>query len=401
MTSSADAMRAAASPSASSTTTTPKVDEIAEALMALARGTPTDLAGLLHGVESHAMVDKTNVTAHCYCIQLDAHGQPKTNHLVRLIAEQVTAYAIPRTTIREAGEDFAKTKNPEKFNRLHNDARKLFTELSKSGEGGELLLFVLAEKLLGLPQLICKMDLKTSTQMHVHGADGLHAGVDPANGRLLLYWGESKIYGDVSSAIRDCLASVAPMLSSYSAGERDLQLLQRYADLDNAELEAALKKFLDPDSEAFNSLEFRGLCLVGFDCDAYPAGPSKTELATMAQQIATALPGWRDHVAKRIVEEKLDTFAMHFLFVPFPSADGFRDTLREQLGLGARGNASTASAVAPAVAVVSPGPTPAAIPPAKPSRGRRTASGPGTEATAGRQETRGRKAAKGTPSGTA
>lgn len=398
MTTKANAMGPAVSPPAS--TTTPKVDEIAEALQALARGTPTDLAGLLYDVESHAVVDKTNVTAHCHCIQLDAHGQPKTNHLVRLIAEQVTAYAIPRTTIREAGEDFAKTKNPEKFNRLHNDAKKLFTELGKSGEGGELLLFVLAEKLLGLPQLICKMDLKTSTQMHVHGADGLHAGVDPANGRLLLYWGESKIYGDVTSAVRDCLASVGPMLSSYYAGERDLQLLQRYADLDNPELEAALKKFLDPDSEAFNSLEFRGLCLVGFDCNAYPAGPSKTVLATMAQQIANALPGWKSHVAKRIVEEKLDTFAMHFLFVPFPSADGFRDMLREQLGLGAPASASTASPVAPAAAVVSPGPAPAIVP-AKPSRGSRTASAPVSGVTAAPRKTRATKTAKGTPSGTA
>lgn len=401
MTTSADEMRAAATaPAPGTTTTTPKVDEIAEALKVLARGTPTDLAGLLHDVESHAVVDKTNVTAHCHCIQLDAHGQPKTNHLVRLIAEQLTAYAIPRTTIREAGEDFAKTKNPEKFNRLYGDAKKLFTELGKSGEGGELLLFVLAEKLLGLPQLICKMDLKTSTQMHVHGADGLHAGVDPANGRLLLYWGESKIYGDVTSAVRDCLASVAPMLSSYSAGERDLQLLQRYADLDNPELEAALKKFLDPDSEAFNSLEFRGLCLVGFDCDAYPAGPSKTVLATMAQQIANALPGWRSHVAKRIVEEKIDTFAMHFLFVPFPSADGFRDMLREQLGLGAPASASTASpVVAPAVAMVPPGPAPAIVQ-AKPSRGRRTASAP-AGVTGPPRKTRATKTAKGTPSGTA
>lgn len=399
MTTSTDGIEAAAKAPASGSTTTPKVDEIAEALKALARGTPTDLAGLLHDVESHAVVETTNVTAHCHCIQLDAHGQPKTNHLVRLIAEQVTAYAIPRTTIREAGEDFAQTKNPEKFNRLHNDAKRLFTELAKSGEGGELLLFVLAEKLLGLPQLICKMDLKTSTQMHVHGADGLHAGVDPANGRLLLYWGESKIYGDVTSAVRDCLASVGPMLSSYSAGERDLQLLQRYADLDNPELEAALKKFLDPDSEAFNSLEFRGLCLVGFDCDAYPAGPSKTVLATMAQQIANALPGWKGHVAKRVVEEKLDTFAMHFIFVPFPSADGFRDMLREQLGLGAPTAASTApSGVMPPVAMASPA---SAVVPATTSKGRRTANAPARGVTAAPRKPRATKTVRRRPSGTA
>jgi hypothetical protein len=310
------------------------MDQLGRALLALARGGPADLAGLLHGVESHAEVGKTKVSAHCHCLKLDAHGRPKVEHLVRAIAEQVTIYAIPRSTIREAGDDFFKTKNPRKLNRLHSEARKLFTDLSKSGEGGELLLFVLAEKLLGLPQLICKMDLKTSTQMHVHGADGLHAGVDPANGRLLLYWGESKIYGNVTDAIRECLASVGPMLSSYAEGERDLQLLQRYSDLDDQKLESALKAFLDPDSEAFNSLEFRGLCLVGFDCDAYPSVPSATEISAMASQITTVLPKWKAHVEKRIAEEKLETFAMHFLFLPFPSADDFREQLRKELGLG-------------------------------------------------------------------
>lgn len=401
MTTSADATGAAVMPPAWTTPPkgTPPVDQIAEALKALARGQPSDLGGLLHDVESHADVGGTKVTAHCHCLKLDAHGRPKVEHLVRLIAEQVTAYAIPRTKIREAGEEFAGSKNPDKFNRLYNDARKLFTDLGKSGEGGELLLFVLAEKLLGLPQLICKMDLKTSTQMHVHGADGLHAGVDPASGRLLLYWGESKIYGDITSAVRQCLASVGPMLSSYSAGERDLQLLQRYADLDDANLEAALKKFLDPDSEAFNSLEFRGLCLVGFDCDAYPTGPSTTELAAVAKQIATTLPTWKGHVAKRVAEENLQAFAMHFLFVPFPSADGFRDLLRDQLGLGtAVATAATVTASVPPAPATPPIATPV-VTAAKPTRTLRTSPAPVSGVTTPRKP----RATKprGTPSGAA
>lgn len=399
MTSSADAIGAAATPPASTTTTTPPIDEIAEALKELARGTPTDLSGLLHDVESHAIVGGTKVTAHCHCIQLDAHGRPKTSHLVRAIATQVIDYAIPRSEIAKADDEFSKNKSTQGFVRLYDEARKLFTDLDKSGEGGELLLFVLAEKLLRLPQLICKMNLKTSTQMHVHGADGLHAGVDPTTGNLLLYWGESKIYGDVTSAVRLCLASVAPMLATYSAGERDLQLLQRYADLNDPALEAALKKFLDPSSQEFNRLEFRGLCLVGFDCDAYPAGPSTTVLATMAQQIANALPGWKGHVAKRISEEKLDSFAMHFLFVPFPSAEGFRDMLREQLGIGTTASApgTTAPVVTPAVPVATPAPT--SVVPAKPTRTRQTPTPP-VSGVAQPRNTRATKP-RGPPSGTA
>jgi hypothetical protein len=225
-------------------------------------------------------------------------------------------------------------------------------------------LFALAEKLLQLPQLICKMSLKTNTRMHIHGADGLHAGVDEQTGKLLLYWGESKIFGDVTSAVRDCLKSLAPMLQDHEASKRDLQLLQRHLDVDNEDLENALKKVLNPDDPAFNSLEFRGLCLVGFDCDAYPKGPSKIELDAVVSAITSTLPGWKQHVAKRVTEEKIDAFSMHFLFVPIPSADEFRKLFREHLGLS-----TEAKEIAPEVAghhpvPVAPKPVAAAAPPA-------------------------------------
>lgn len=306
---------------------------LADSLMRLARGTPTAFAGLLHDVESNAIVNETKVTAHCHCLKLDGNGRPRIEDLVRVVAEHILDYAIPRAEIREANEEFSRTGSTQKIIRLANEAKSLFTDLQNSGEGGELLLFALAEKILGLPQLICKMSLKTNSRMHVHGADGLHAGVDSNTGNLILYWGESKIYGDVTSAVRECLASLAPMLKENAAGQRDLQLLQRHADLDDPVLEAAFKKFLDPDSAEFNSLEFRGLCLIGFDCDTYPLEASEIQIDAIAKNIAQTLPTWKSHVRKRISEEKLDAFSIHFLMIPFPSADIFRQSLRSQLGI--------------------------------------------------------------------
>jgi hypothetical protein len=394
---SADARGTTATPPTSTTDSVGAAHEsIEEALKRLARGTPTDLAGLLHNVESHVTVDGTLVTAHCHCLKLDGNGRPRTEDLVKVIAEHVLDYAIPRSHIRKADEEYQRSRSTQKLVRLADEARSLFTDLEQSGEGGELLLFAFAEKILQLPQLICKMSLKTNTRMHVHGADGLHAGVDPTTGKLLLYWGESKIYGDVTAAVRECLASIRPMLAEYSSGQRDLQLLQRHADLDDPALEAALKKYLDPDADEFNSLEFRGLCLVGFDCDAYPTGPSTTQLAAMAKQIATTLPTWRGHVKKRLTEEKLDAFAMHFLFVPFPSADGFRQLLRDKLGVSKQ-----ATPAAPTAVPSTPVSTPAVVAAkaAKPTRTRRTSPSPVSGVTTPRKA----RATKprGTPNGAA
>jgi hypothetical protein len=97
-----------------------------------------------------------------------------------------------------------------------------------------MLLFLLAERFLKLPQILCKMDLKTDSRMHYHGADGVYAGVT-AEGLLKLYWGESKIYKDVTSAIQDCLASLEPFLvepeHEGAERERDLILLSDKAEL--------------------------------------------------------------------------------------------------------------------------------------------------------------------------
>jgi len=397
MTDRAHTTRTAATPAPglAPTSATHPPEPLGEALKRLARGTPTALDGLLHDVESHVTIDGTLVTAHCHCLKLDGNGRPRIEDLVKVIAEHVLDYAIPRSLIREADEEYQRSRSSQKLVRLVDEAKSLFTDIEQSGEGGELLLFVLAEKILRLPQLICKMSLKTNTKMHFHGADGLHAGVDPSTGKLLLYWGESKIYGDVTGAVRECLASIRPMLAEYSPGQRDFQLLQRHADLDDPALEAAIKKHLDRDADEFNSLEFRGLCLVGFDCDAYPTGPSTTQLATMAKQIAATLPTWRGHVKRRIAEEKLDAFAMHFLFVPFPSAEGFRQLMRDKLGVAKQQTSA------------SPAPVPAAVPnastvrpvvaPAK--RGRTRPASPTPVAGLTKTNTLGVKKPKGNASG--
>lgn len=221
-----------------------------EAFQRLARGVKDDLSGLLTDVEVHVKIENTRVTLHLHCLRLDGNGHPRVRDLVRAICENILDFAIPRSDINAARKKMDADGSTTAMVRLMNEARSLFTDLTQTGEGGELLLFVMAEQILQLPQLICKMSLKTNTRMHVHGADGLHAGVDADTRKLVLYWGESKIYEGASDAIRECLASLAPLLRSGEVGadpaDRDLQLLQRFADLDDPELEAALKRFLDP-----------------------------------------------------------------------------------------------------------------------------------------------------------
>jgi len=318
--------------------TTSDTTLLAEAMNRLARGQKEDLAALLTDVEVHSELTGTRVIFHFHCLRLDAQGEPRIRDLVRVICESVMDFAIPRKELTAAKEQVDRGGSSAGYVRLMKEATALFTDITQTGEGGELLLFVMAEHLLKLPQLICKMDLKTNTRMHVHGADGLHVGVDAKTKHLVLYWGESKIYQDASDAIRECLASLAPMLKADENGkgpaDRDLQLLRRYADLDDEALEEAFRHFLDPKNEASNSLEFRGLCLVGFDSPHYPTKSGDDQIDKMLEAMKAGLPPLKTQISKRIEEEQLQPFGMHFLCVPFPSAEDFRKRVRIELGIG-------------------------------------------------------------------
>lgn len=132
MTTNADAMGAAATLPAASTTT--PQEPLAAALARLARGTPTDLSALLHDVERHVVVDGTNVTAHCHCLTLDGNGRPRIEDLVEAVAEHVLDYAIPRSEYRAAREEVAReTMNVGDANAILAESRKGVT----SQEGGE------------------------------------------------------------------------------------------------------------------------------------------------------------------------------------------------------------------------------------------------------------------------
>jgi hypothetical protein len=306
-----------------------------EALESLARGEKRDLDAFFHMVQTKVSVGATSATCHFHCINLDGNGRPRINDLVKHLLEHVLDYSIPKKRISEAVTHYELTNSTSKISKLSTEAKTLFSKLANSGEGGELILFLLAERFLKLPQLICKMSLKTSTPMHFHGADGLHAGVDLDSGRLCLYWGESKLHQNVTGAVYECMKSIAPLLLGEggvgSPEERDLQLLGQYLNVEDENLEKALKMFLDPDSPSFNKVEFRGLCLVGFDSEHYPKEPNNSTIAEVASVVASEISKWQGTVGKRIAVEKLESFSIHVFLMPFPSVEDFRINFKAAL----------------------------------------------------------------------
>ena len=154
-------------------------------------GDPEALEVHLSLVERDISIDGHAVKIHCHCLTVDANGRVQPRRLAEFMRNAVADYAIPRAQLAKAKERDAKYNSTEAVAALVEQAKRSFTDIALTGEGGEMLLFLLAERFLKLPQILCKMDLKTDNRMHYHGADGVYAKVT-TDGILKLYWGESK-----------------------------------------------------------------------------------------------------------------------------------------------------------------------------------------------------------------
>tara|TARA_B100001989_G_scaffold221022_1_gene173699 strand:- start:738 stop:1682 length:945 start_codon:yes stop_codon:yes gene_type:complete len=268
---------------------------------------------------------KTNV--HCYRLPIDANGRVRFKPLAEFLKHRIVDYAIPRKRIDAAKESLNKTGSTAALLKLQSEAKGLFTSLAKSGEGGELLVFALAEAVFGLSQIICKMSLKTSSEMHYHGADGVYAeGVE--GGILKVYWGESKLYGDATTAVRNCLNSLAPFLnepdSEGAARSRDVFLINEFSDFEDPKLTEGLKRYFNLDDTKSLSLRHCGIALIGFDSDAYLDDGLNDDEAALEKKLNDQMPAWLKQIKNRIGKEGIDQYDIHFICIPMRAVEDFR-----------------------------------------------------------------------------
>lgn len=315
----------------------PRIAEptLGEALRSVARA-GLDLSHVLTSATVNHKIQNTNVVAHCHHVALDGSSLPRLQDLSDAIAEWVTDYVIPRSVIEKA-EQGADHERRLKLNRLRARAIDTFKTKGMSGEQGELLMFVLAESFLGLPQLLCKMDLKTDSEMHFHGIDGVHCGGAPDDDeRLAVYWCESKVHQSLEGALSDAFDGLKPYLLAPGSGQKDkkreLALLDRYMDLGSAAIVERIIGAINPDGPVFNTIHWGALCLIGFDHE-YPSKPNQISHAKFLAEIDAAFPGWASKAESRAKNRGLESFEIHIFYMPLGFCEQFREAMKISLGL--------------------------------------------------------------------
>ena len=124
----------------------------------------------------------------------------------------------------ESVADFALSRKTKEYlskhgsMRLSKEVRTKFKDWqTNTGELGEFLLFCFLEGHLRAPKILSKLELKTSSEMYVHGADGLHYLKLP-NGNFQLIFGESKLYKSVNDGLREAFKSIRDFKQSINSG---------------------------------------------------------------------------------------------------------------------------------------------------------------------------------------
>ncbi len=266
-------------------------------------------------------------------------SKPTVDDLITVAHARLVNFAIPKIRITEALAEMA--ANPgvmDPWVLLSTEARDLFIktkkETGRSGELGEVLLYMLMEWVLKAPIVACKMYLKTSRQMPIHGTDGIHVGHEGDN--LLMYWGESKMHSKLSSALSDIATSIAKISSSPKDRENEIRIIRSNLNLDGISESGkkALKNYFNPYAPESNMLLDCYACLAGFDYAIYDAMSSKKHDecdAVFRKEYELGIESIWKSVIQKSQDEHLRTLRFTYFLFPFPSVDAARQKFQDKL----------------------------------------------------------------------
>lgn len=270
-------------------------------------------------------------------------GEITFSEFMDAITTMIIPFCLPRQQIIHATEKMTPpvdyVTSSRVMSELHEKARRLFIKAKKgshrSGEAGEIVLYILNEWVLKAPQIVSKMYLKTNSNMPVHGTDGIHAKFDQVSKKLIVYWGESKCHQTISSGLKDALASIKEFVDGDNE-KREIDIVSDHLDLgkQGAEAQEAILRYLDPYTKQSNERISVFSCLLVFDAPKLKAITSDSEEIETAfvADLNSQVESFIESIKNQVEQSGLGAKRFEFFLVPVPSVQGFRDEFQARIG---------------------------------------------------------------------
>lgn len=270
-------------------------------------------------------------------------GEFTVSEFVQYFYWRLPSFCFPRKECQRAVDRLRDTGDLRYTTELADRARELFIraprQAGRTGEPGELALFTILEGLEGCPQVACKMYLKTSAEMPVHGTDGIHVRM-PGSARagVTLIWGESKVYQNLASALDAVCESLVEFIGTPgSPGTRrhDLRVLRDHLDVPEGPAREAILDALDPYSDTYNSVSEEFACFVAFEFPGCELSTTESDAEAEAAFIARYEARVRtacDLFRAKVIGAGLERCRFRLFLLPLPEVAEFRAAFMRHLG---------------------------------------------------------------------
>lgn len=289
----------------------------------------------------HHTFANIHVTTRLHHLRFDANCQPKVQALAECLADHITSYAV-------SSRNRPILETDQQWNKFVRETRALFrvNALARgmpdlSGEAGEMLLYFLLETVLQAPQVIAKVELKTNPAMEVNGSDGVHMRWDSADGLVDVYFGESKLYTDVGTALTNAFDSMAKFHANGMRAHEYTMVTKFFKGADN-HVKAAVAEVLDTGRPGPGA-RINHACLIGYDWMPSGMTPGQALAAVEAEyrrQYQLDAPRLYDMLQRRFDTCQRDTgrcqvspcdcqwkqYRFEVFFLPLASVQVFRDS---------------------------------------------------------------------------
>lgn len=259
------------------------------------------------------------------------------NELIEALGNNLHYFALSRADIAELKSKDKMWTIIDKAKSRLRDHLKMSDTSKEGGELGELLLYCLLESHLKAPKILTKLELKTSRQMYVNGADGVHLlKLDKKNYQLI--FGEAKLHGDLGAGINSAFGSIATLLDenkkkmSYEVQLVNSQLLKESYDADMYEV---LKKIIVPSAqEDEHNMDYSFGIFLGFNIDVDDAEKKLGNAEfreCLRKKIVAKVESSIESIKNQIKKEHYQGYTFYVYVIPFTNIEQTRQDIIKEL----------------------------------------------------------------------
>jgi len=270
-------------------------------------------------------VKGVHATARFHHLRLDGNGRPKFRELAECLADHILTYCC-------TAQKRARAKTDDELLALRREARDFFRDEKRSGEAGEMLLYLLLEAIVGAPQMVTKIALKTNPEMETLGSDGIHMKWHAEHGQLDVYFNEAKLYQDIGDAASKAVESIETFHEKDMERYELRMVTSHYKHADD-QTKAAVLEYVDRASSAVNC-RINHACLLGYDWDAYgrlPEGDLQVMIDTFQGHYRAELPRLQSILNGRFARFAEKRLRFEIFVLPFSSVEEFRQAFNSEM----------------------------------------------------------------------